>query len=240
LHQEYTVRESARAKRVRLRVTVSDGLVVVIPKGFDRRRIPGMLEEKRDWVDRAMKEIEAHRAALPSADGRPEAIELPASGLTWRLEWRKAPGDDVTIAAIGPSRLRLSGSVDDPTAWRSALRGWLLARGREHLIPWVDEMAHALGVRVERVSVRCQKTRWGSYSTRGTISLNAQLLFLPERLVRFVLLHELCHAAHPDHSSSFWDLVRTHEPDADRLRKELRAAWKQVPHWLSAGLARRA
>ena len=232
---EYIIRESARAKHVRFRVTISDGLVIVIPKGFDRQRIPELLEEKEEWVDRAMKQIAAHRATLPSPEQHPSSIEFPAIGQSWRLEWREIPGETVSVAAIAPSRLRLSGSINDPDAWRAALRCWLIAQGREHLTPWVENMAQAVGVRIERVSVRCQKTRWGSYSTRGTVSLNAQLLFLPERLVRYVLLHELCHAKCTDHSPAFWDLVRAHEPNADRLRAELRTIWRHVPSWLQQG-----
>ena len=237
LPADYTVRESARAKRVRFRVTISDGLIVVIPKGFDRRRIPKLLEQKRDWIARALNEIETRRAALPPTDHRPETITLPAIGRAWRLEWSKTEGGKVSIAEIDPSRLRLSGSIDDPAAWRPALRRWLLERGREYLIPRAEDMASALGVQVQRVSIRCQKTRWGSYSTNGTVSLNAQLLLLPDRLVRFVLLHELCHATYPSHSPAFWDLVRSHEPDADRLRKELRDGWQYVPGWLARGTA---
>jgi len=240
LHPEYIVRETARAKHVRFRVTIPDGLVIVIPKGFDRGRIPKLVEEKRDWIARALREIEAHRVALPPTDQRPETIELPAVGRTWRLEWDETADEKLSIAEIEPSRLRLSGSIADRSAWRSALRGWLLERGREHLIPWAESMASVLGVQVRRVSIRCQKTRWGSYSTNGTIALNAQLLFLPERLVRFVLLHELCHVLHPNHSPSFWDLVRTHEPDTDCLRKELRGGWRYVPIWLARGTKRAA
>ena len=232
MHPDYTVRESARAKHVRFRVTLSDGLVVVVPKGFDRGQIPELVEEEREWIARALKEIETRRADLPPADHRPETIDLPAIGQSWRLEWNETAGEKVSIAVTGPLRLRVSGPISDRAAWGAALRRWLLERGREHLIPWTEDLARTIGVRVRRSSIRCQRARWGSYSTSGTISLNAQLLFLPERLVRYVLLHELCHAVHPNHSSSFWDLVRTHERDVDGLRKELRAAWRLVPTWL--------
>ena len=240
LDPEYIIRESPRAKYVRFKVSVSDGLIVVIPKGFDRRRVPKLLEQKREWIARSLNEIETRRAALPPTDHRPEAVELPAIGRTWGLEWNETEDGKVSIAEIDPSRLRLSGSINDPAAWRPALRRWLLERGREHLIPWAEDMASALGVQVRCVSIRCQKTRWGSYSTNGTISLNAQLLFLPDRLVRFILLHELCHAVHPNHSSSFWDLVRTHEPDADCLRRQLRDGWRYVPAWLARATRRGA
>lgn len=234
---DYTIRESVRAKHVRFKVSLADGLVVVIPKGFDRRRIPALIDEKRRWIDRALKQVEAHRAAMPSPDARPEEISLPSIGRTWLLEWHETNDPKIRIGKIDASRLRLSGPIDDRDTWRVALRKWLLARGREVLVPRAQALADELGVRIERVTIRCQKTRWGSYTARrgqsGTISLNAQLLFLPERLVRFILLHEICHARYPNHSASFWDLVRAHEPDTDRLRAELRGAWKHVPRWIT-------
>ncbi len=236
---EHTVRESARAKHVRLRVSVSDGLVVVVPKGFDRRRIPRYLEANRAWIDRAFREIEAERAAVASNADRPTSIELPAVEQVWHLEWIETESERISVSAIGSSRLRLSGSIGDRSAWRPALRLWLIERGRKQLVPWVEGMADAFGVRIDRISIRCQKTRWGSYTAKngqaGTVSLNAQLLFLPRRLVRYVLTHELCHAVHPNHSAGFWELVRSHEPKVDRLRTELRNARGLVPTWMRAG-----
>jgi len=241
LHPEYAVRESSRAKHVRFTVSISDGLVVVIPKGFDRRRIPGLIEGKLGWIERAMKRVEALRAAWPDASARPESIELPAIGRTWRIDWREAVERKVKVTEAGPLDLRVSGPIGNPDAWRQALRQWLIGQGRKHLIPWAEELARELDIRIGRVSIRCQKTRWGSYTGRkgqaATVSLNAQLLFLPEHLVRYVLIHELCHAVHPDHSHRFWELVESHESGTSRLRQELRAAWRLVPGWLSTAFA---
>lgn len=221
-------------------MTASDGLVVVVPTGFDRRRIPQLIEEKRAWIARAMTRIEALRADLRAATVRPTTIELPAIGRAWRLDWERTDAQKVSVTPLAESALRVAGPIDDPTAWRPALRRWLIAQGREHLVSWAERTAHELDVAVGRVSIRCQKTRWGSFAARvgqlATISLNAQLLFLPERLARFVIVHELCHAAHPNHSPDFWDLVRTHEPNVDRLRAELRTARDLVPPWARQSL----
>ena len=232
---DYTIRESTRAKHVRFRVTVSDGLVVVIPKGFDRKQIPELLKEKRDWLTRALKEIEKHREAMPPPDQHPMAVEFPAIGRTWQLDWIETGRLKISITEIGQSRLRIAGPIQDPAVWHPALKRWLIERGRETLIPWTENLSQELGIHVQRVTVRCQKTRWGSYSGKGTVSLNAQLLLLPRRLARYVLIHELCHAVHPNHSSRFWQLVRQWEPEANRLRAELRNAWRLVPGWLQHG-----
>jgi hypothetical protein len=79
--------------------------------------------------------------------------------------------------------------------------------------------------------VRRQKTRWGSCSSRGTISLNAKLLFLPPPLVDHLLLHELCHTRHMDHSPAYWTCVAGFEPDYRRLENEVTRGNRYVPAW---------
>jgi len=232
---DYTIRESARAKHIRFRVTVSDGLVVVIPKGFDQRQIPELLEGKRAWLAQALKEIEKHRMAMPSPDHQPTTIELPAMGQIWQLGWIETGEPKVSISNIGESKLQIAGPIQDVAAWQSALKRWLIECGRIHLVPWTENLSQELGIPIQRVTVRCQKTRWGSYSSKGTVSLNAQLLLLPRRLARYVLIHEICHAVHPNHSSRFWRLVQRWEPEANCLRAELRNAWRLVPGWLQHG-----
>ena len=79
--------------------------------------------------------------------------------------------------------------------------------------------------------MRAQRTRWGSCSNRKTISLNAKLLFIPEDLIRYALIHELCHTRRLDHSRKFWALVKQYETDYLVKDKRLRAAWRLVPAW---------
>ncbi len=234
---DYILRESPRAKHVRLRVTPSEGLMVVVPRGFDRARIPDLLEEKKAWIDRALKSVAARRADMPPVNQRPDGIALRAVGQEWIVDWVRAPIDGVEVSDRDAGVLRVRGAIDDAAAWRQALRHWVVARGREHLVPWLRAYAEDLSVPIERVSVRCQKTRWGSYSTRGTVSLNAQLLFLPRPLASYVLVHELCHATHPNHSPAFWQLLCRLEPDAPRHRAELRLAGVHVPRWMTDALS---
>ena len=232
---DYTIRESARAKYVRFQVTIADGLVVVIPKGFDRKRIPALLEEKKHWLARALTRIEQRREAIPPPDQRPASINFLAIAHAWQLNWLETQSPGILISEIGETRLLITGSIQDAAAWQSELKQWLIERGRIHLIPWTENLSKELGISIQRVTVRCQKTRWGSYSSKGTVSLNAQLLLLPRPLARYVLIHELCHSVHLNHSPRFWQVVRQWEPDADRLRSELKDARQFVPGWLHPG-----
>jgi hypothetical protein len=231
---DHVVRESARAKHVHLRVSARAGLEVVVPVGFDRRHVPALLREKAAWIDRALREVDrARELALPdSAEEPPERIVLRAIGETWTVDLGSVERASVSVRERGDGRLSIEGRVDDPAAWRPALRRWVIRKARRHLGAWLESEAAALGVRVERVSIRSPKSRWGSFSQSGTVSLNAQLLFLPPELVRYVLVHELCHATHPDHSPQFWRLVERRVPDAQALRSTLRDGWQLVPDWM--------
>lgn len=128
--------------------------------------------------------------------------------------------------------LVLEGAVADTDLCRQVLRRWLAGKARRHLVPRLYRLASQHGFAFRRVAVRCQKTRWGSCSARGTISLNLKLLFLPSELVDHVLIHELCHTVHLNHSPAFWALLRKHDPHADERRRRLGTAWQYVPPWL--------
>lgn len=236
----YAVRESARAKHVRLHVSVEEGLVVTVPLGFDRAEIPAILQAKRAWIECSARRIEEERAAVGLAErgGLPERIDLRAISEDWTVEYRSAP---VSWVAAGPlvaperqaARLEVRGDVDDSVACGAALRRWVGRKAHAHLVPWLEGVSTESGLAFVKTVVRNPRTRWGSYSRQETVSLNQNLLFLPEPLVRYVLLHELCHSVFLEHSPSFWRLLRVQEPSADALRRELRSAWKYLPSWAS-------
>ena len=79
-----------------------------------------------------------------------------------------------------------------------------------------------LGVRYSRVSVRCQRTKWGSCSAKGGLNFNCLLMLAPEEVLDYVVVHELCHLKHMDHSKEFWDMVASAVPDHKAHRKWLR------------------
>jgi predicted metal-dependent hydrolase len=120
----------------------------------------------------------------------------------------------------------------DDGAARHLLQGWLRRAAGERLAPALLRLAADLNYSVARVAIRCQRTRWGSCSTRGTVSLNCSLLFLPPEVVRYLFVHELAHTRHMNQSASFWRVVERLEPDYRRLDRELVAGWRTVPAWV--------
>lgn len=93
---------------------------------------------------------------------------------------------------------------------------------REKLGNRLSELAQKHNFQYNRVSIRNQKTRWGSCSSKDNISLNMKLLHLPEHLIDYILLHELVHTRVKNHSKSFWDELETVVPNARSIDKQLR------------------
>lgn len=153
----------------------------------------------------------------------------------------RSAGAHATGVAGGTVRARereeglvLSGATGDDAACRAALRRWLLRRAKRELTPRLDALAAETGIGYGRCQVRIQRSCWGSRSSTGTISLNASLLFLEPALVRYLLVHELCHGVHMNHSRRYWRRVARHEPDYRELDRRLGDAWGEMPGWLDA------
>jgi len=237
---EYTIRRSSRARHVWLRFSPGGDLVVVLPVGYDARRVPSLLKERRQWVEKTEARLRQRRSEAEARQrvSIPESIQFSATGEEWIVRWCSCPKRRTAVRETSDGVLEVVGNTVDMNACCDALRRWLVRAARKRLEPWLRELGEGLGLRVGRVSIRSQRTRWASCSRKGDISLNVRLLFVKPELARHVLLHELCHTRHMNHSDKFWALLTRHDPDCLRHRHELRESWGLVPPWLLDGPAR--
>lgn len=232
----FTIRESPRARRVRLRVTAEEGLVVVVPRAFPRSRVPALVEQRREWAVRALAETREQlaRRRSDSGDAGPETVPTVVRLLALGEELRvvlAASASDSVRATERDGAVVLSGAVEDVVQCRAALRRWIARRAASELPALAASVAAEHGFTPAHVGVRGQRGRWGSCSRRGHITLNRTLLFLPRPLAVYVVLHELCHLTHLDHSRAFHALLAEHDPAATARRRELRDAQRHVPEW---------
>lgn len=235
---EYTIHESDRARKVRLKVTADDGLVVVIPDGFDHGQIPDLLRDEHAWIEKAQRWAEEQRRLAQhgpqthSQAARPDEIHLPSIDERWLVDYRPTQATRVVARDHEEGILRVSGDMEDVAGSLGALRRWVSRKTHHHLVPRLRALSQEEELLFGRAQVGNQKTRWASCSPLGTISINQKLLFLPPRLVHYVFIHELCHLVHLNHSSRYWALVSKRVPAYRQLDNELRDAWKQIPAWM--------
>lgn len=223
----WSVRESRRARRMVVRVFHSGRVEVVVPVRTPPGLIANFLERHRLWIER--KRAEARGRAMRPEPFPPTSIALPACAEHWRVELAGGPGRVPLLS--GDGLIVLSGETAH-AGLRQALRQWLLERARVVLEPALAQCAHEFGFSYKRMVIRRQRTRWGSCSAHGTISLNGCLMFLPPPVVRYLLIHELAHTRHMDHSRRFWACVARCCPEYRRLDRALTEGWRSVPAWV--------
>jgi predicted metal-dependent hydrolase len=230
----YTLRVSSRAKSVHLKMSPYEGLIVVVPQGFDMAKVPQLVESRRDWILKVQGRFDRHRAeeSAPAGASLPEMIELCGIGESWRVEYRQDPQNlGILVRERDGDLLELSGTVEDRAWCVASIEGWLKCRARKRMTPQLLRFASEHGFAITGVTVRKQRSRWGSCSSRGNINLNLKLLFLPPPLVRYIMIHELCHTLHMNHSSRYWETVARYDPEYREHDRAMRHAWKYVPAW---------
>jgi hypothetical protein len=240
----YQVRESARAKHVSIKISVQGDVEVVVPSRFDRAQLPAILAKRRDWILRSQAKLLKDQAHLDDhwQQQRPEALEFrwqsPVQQAhpceTWQVIYEATGSTGALCLPIPGNRLKVRGDVDNLSLCQQVLQKWLTHKAHKELVPWLRQLSFDLDLPFKRASVRGQKTRWGSCSSRKDISLNYKLLFLPAELVEYVLVHELCHTRHMNHSRQFWQLVDKKLPGYEPWRQALKTGWQYVPRWVEA------
>jgi predicted metal-dependent hydrolase len=220
----FAVRVSLRARRLTARVYVGGRVEIVVPVGVNAHTVRDFVQRFTPWIDRKVAAMQSF--AAPS-EPVPASIEFAFTGEKFGVEWRRGPKRRLEQTE---GRIMLQ-AADEPGA-RALLQSWLKRAAYERLAPRLMQLADELDYPVARVSIRSQRTRWGSCSTRGTVSLNCSLLFLAWEVVRYLFVHELAHTKHMNHSAKFWDLVERIEPDYRRLDRDLLAGWRTVPGWV--------
>ncbi|HEY0515611.1 MAG TPA: SprT family zinc-dependent metalloprotease [Solirubrobacteraceae bacterium] len=205
----YTVRRSSRAQRVRVNVHAHQGVEVVLPQRAPERAAAAAIEELRPWIERRLAEareavaaIAARAGTLPYLDTTLQLVAQPGRTRAHRRE-------DVLL-------------VPDREA-RAAIERFYRRAARSEIAPRLDRATAAAGLRYSGLDIRGQRTRWASCSAAGRMSFNWRLLLAPERIVEYVVWHEVCHLAVLDHSPRFWALLGGHRP-----------SWREERAWLSA------
>ncbi|MDH3219523.1 MAG: M48 family metallopeptidase [Gammaproteobacteria bacterium] len=231
---EWRIRVSPRARYARLQIRPYGGLEVVIPPRFPRSQVPLLVASHADWArhhldqqQRLLRTIQPPRQLSLAFDNSSTQVIYAGASLEYNYDlFTKFSAQRIVIEAVEQhEQIR-------------ELRGWIRRRARALFPPLLEKLATQTGLDFKRVSIRSQKTRWGSCSRQGQISLNDQLLFLPAGTVEYLMIHELCHTRHLNHSRAFWQLVESRCPGYREHEKLLSQSRNLVPDWFLLDLYR--
>jgi predicted metal-dependent hydrolase len=226
----FSVRESGRAKRLSIKVYPRGRVEVVVPRRTRAAEVQAFVSENRDWIHRTRASFaKSHPTELFAL---PNRIELPGIGRSTRVQYRSRSGARTVGYRQHGDMLVLSGRTNDDQLCVAALKRWLASVAKKALEPRLRALATQTGNPFKKMQVRGQRTCWGSHSSTGTISVNYCLLFLEPSLLRYLMIHELCHARHMNHSRRFWQFVGRFEAEYRHLDRQLAESWQQIPTWL--------
>jgi predicted metal-dependent hydrolase len=204
----YRVVRPPRARRIRVRVDPDRGVEVVLPPRAPERAAAAAVAELAEWIEqrlaefaRARARLAGERGSVPYLDGRLTLV--PEAGRT-RAHRR------------GETLLVPSGA-----GAAAAIERWYRRAAREELTQRLDAATAQAGTRYTQLSIRNQRTRWASCASGGAMSFNWRLLLAPERVLDYVVWHEVCHIEVADHSQRFWALLEARCP-----------GWREPAAWL--------
>jgi predicted metal-dependent hydrolase len=221
------IRVSRRARRLAIRVYPDARVEVVVPPRARPRDVEHFLAAHRDWIEN--KRAQALRNRPAPEVFPPTSLSFALTGENWRVHVAGGLGR-LRVTDTSGGILQVWGTAT-PASLRAALRRWLLQAAEARLAPRLVSLAAVTGVTYRRISVRRQRSRWGSCSVRGTISLNACLLFQRPEVVDYLIVHELMHVKHMNHSKRFWQAVEKNCAEWRALDRELLQGWRHVPRW---------
>jgi predicted metal-dependent hydrolase len=226
---DYSLRVSSRVKHPKLRIKPFGGLEVIIPPRFPKRAVPELVNRHTQWIETQLQKQQSAEPALP------ENIRLAFDESHWPIVYEHQ------LATNSPNQIVINSNNDDTDkqadrVWQ--LRNWIRQKAWRLLPPLLEQLSQQTGLTYKKISIRSQKTRWGSCSSSGTISVNDQLLFLPRDTARYLMIHELCHTQHMNHSPRFWHLVESHCADFRGHEHLLNQARTKIPDWFLRDLYR--
>jgi predicted metal-dependent hydrolase len=226
------VRISSRARRLSIRVYPDARVECVVPPRARPREIEQFIAAHREWID--AKRAAALRNRPAPHPFPPTIVEWRSTGETWNVHLAGGEGRLRFVEnkdAGGRHVLQIRGQASADKL-RAGLRTWLMRSAQDRLAPRVAALAASAGENYSQISIRRQRSRWGSCSARGTISLNCCLLFQRPEVVDYLIIHELMHRSHMNHSARFWQAVERNCADWRALDKELVQGWRHVPRWV--------
>jgi len=223
----YIVKRHRKAKYVKLRAVRSKGLVVTIPFRFNAKQVPSIIEENRAWIEKQLANL-----VITQVTSLPETIYFQCSDETWKIDYVVMKARLSLVERHQLKEVILLGDTASHPACRIKLIAWIKMQAKTQLTDLLNQLSEMTQLKFTGVTIRNQKTLWGSCNSDKTIHLNYKLIFLPLHLVKHVIIHELCHTVYLNHSRRFWHLVGKHDGDWKRHRKELRHADNFIPDWI--------
>lgn len=207
----YHIRHSKRAKRLSLTLSARKELTVVLPIGMERALAHEFVQKKSNWVEKHLSKAKLVSKSVVLS--KPNSLHLKMLDEIWTIHYVKGNDKQIQYHELPQYHLQITGGVESSALIHKVLGRFLKNKADAIFSHSMQKLAQQHGFSYSAISIRGQKTRWGSCSKKQSISLNYKLLLMPKLTAHYVFIHELCHTLEMSHSKRFWQLVERCDPN---------------------------
>ncbi|MBF0381386.1 MAG: M48 family metallopeptidase [Magnetococcales bacterium] len=213
----YTLIRVRSRKKMTVLVTPKGEVEVRVPVRVTLKQVDKFLKQCREWVIRRLNVVERQINARPALT---QGVVIPFLDERLTLNFSSSRGRGIE---------KVDNDLYIPQIWSEdtdlliqRLELWYSRQARKHFLARLNHFSKIMGVKYNRLSIRNQKTIWGSCSAKCNINLNWRLMWMPYNVADYVVIHELCHLDYMDHSPEFWQRVKQFSPNHRQLRSKLK------------------
>ncbi len=214
----YQLIHSSRAKRLSIKFSSAGELSVVLPRGVKASLAHSFMQKKLAWIE---KHIHNH-IAKPAISARPNSLDLKMINEIWSVQYKEGADGSIKYSELSDYCLLIEGDISSDKLINKIIGLFLKNKASLLFMLKISELAKQYGFHYSGITIRGQKTRWGSCSSHKKLNINYKLLLMPEAVTRYVFIHELCHTIEMNHSAKFWQLVAQYDPEYRQHRQYLK------------------
>lgn len=196
---KFVIRRSAKAKYMRLQISVADGLEIIIPQKIKNIDVDEFLRSKKKWIKKHSNRLNEKTGFFYFG----KRIDV--------LEQFDLFDKNFSFNYTG-EKLIISCPVGTGGKKEELFNFWIREKAEEYIPPRVSFLAQKHGFNFGKIVIRNSKTRWGSCTSKKNLSFSSKLMYFNHKVIDYVIIHELCHTIHLNHSKSFWGLVEEKMP----------------------------
>lgn len=221
------IRRTARRKSATIKVN-ADQVMAIVPQHLADAHIIQLVKNKQAWISEKIQLHHTQQAAQQQENKKKDTFKY----LGRNYHWEVLQGEHTEVKlSQGCFKISLPTACPDKVdiiEIQSVLSSWYQQRAKIQLEKTAKHYASQLGVSYQSINVKSYKSRWGSCSSCGEISFNWVLILAPRRVLDYVVIHELCHLVHHNHSPKFWQLVAQIMPDFAECKTWLKVNGHQL------------
>ena len=204
---DYHTRTNPNTRRLTLRLDKTGMPVVTTPRFIPQWIISRFVNSHSDWITTHQQQLRQNRQRFLSDSS------VTIFGKDYQLNIKSALGASKVTIQERTVRIDIHQARTNETSAKILLEKFLKNTASHYLVPRIHGLAKLMKVDFKKITLRAQTTRWGSCSSAGGLNFNWKLVHFPPEIIDYVIVHELAHRKHLDHSAKFWQYVKRYDPE---------------------------